>query len=206
MTHRKGSDLVDRRGLQYELGDLVIFDTRWEVLLCPHNELKGAAPTVENTGALRFAPNKVRRIYGVIHLPHGWHEETPLKPHVHWQKTTSEPGDVLWELDYEIVTNGEVAALDYALQFEQEKTDPYAPDSDTMNKLLITYFGDMDTTGYHVSDMIFWRLRRKGTDVRDTYPGDARLCEFNMYYQNNALGSQSVLTDKDHLKMDEEKE
>jgi hypothetical protein len=205
MVHRKGSDLIDRRGMQYELGDLVIFDTRWEAMHCPYNVLPGTSPRVDaDTGTLLFRPNKPQQICGIAHLPHRWHEGTPLRPHVHWQKTSDESGDVVWELDYDVVTNGEVAPRTYNIHMEALETEQCAHDDDTMDRLLITCLGKMNMEEHVGSDLIFWRLLRKASDTLDTYPSDARLCTFDIFYQANTLGSQDIFTG--HDKHDEERD
>ena len=127
-------------------------------------------------------------------MPHTWKEGSVISPHIHWQKTTSADGDVLWQLDYEVVANGSVAAMDYGSQLQQSSTVAGTPDNDTANEVLISSFGEIDMTGEEISVLIFWKLSRIGGDAADTYAANARLLEFDIHYQKDSAGSMTLFT------------
>lgn len=200
MTQRKGSDIMNRRTIQYELGDLVIHDTRWDDLRFPSQGINppGAAsdPDLSATSGLwLFDAAGTELLMGVAQMPHAWDEGTAISPHVHWQKTTSAAGNVLWRLDYEVVANGDVAAMDFG-GGQLDITTPVdgTVDDNTANRVLISSFGEIDMTGYKASCLIFWKLSRIGGDASDTYAADARLVEFDIHYRINSFGSQDLFT------------
>lgn len=147
-------------------------------------------PDVENTtGLLLFDDNRIEVVAGVAQLPHAWLAGSALRPHVHWQKTTSEGGDIGWRLEYEVVNNGDVAAMDYPNVLEAFTPIATTPDDNTANRVLISSFGEIDMTDKTLSCLLLWKLSRLGGEVGDTYGTDARLIEFDIHYQIDALGS-----------------
>ncbi len=170
---------------------------RWDDLRFPVQAINppgGASdPDVEaTTGALLFAAAGTELVYGVAQMPHSWAEGTAVYPHVHWQKTTSASGNVLWRFEYEIVNNGATAAMDYGTQ--SDVTTPVTPDNDTANEVLISTFGSVDMTDCNISCLMLWKLSRIGGDASDTYGADARLLEFDIHYRTDSFGSVQEFT------------
>jgi len=177
-------------------------ETVWDDLRFPSQGINppGAAsdPDVESTtGLLLFAAAGTETIAGVAQMPHAWNEGTVIIPHVHWQKTTSAAGNVLWQLDYEVVSNGSVAAMDYGSQLQTATSVNGTPDNDTANEVLISSFSETAMTGKKISCLILWKLSRIGGDGTDTYGADARLLEFDIHYEINSLGSEEQFTKAD---------
>jgi hypothetical protein len=173
----------------------VKFTQRWDDLRFPVtsvNNLSGQQPGLEAaTGMLLFDAAGTETVLGLAQMPHSWREGSAIIPHVHWSKTTSASGNVLWRVEYELVNNGEVAALDYGTgTLDTSTVVGGTPDTDTANKTLISSFGEVDMTGYPISTLIFWKVSRIGGDSADTYGADARLFEFDIHYQLDSLGSQ----------------
>jgi hypothetical protein len=171
---------------------------KWDDLRFPAQSIVAgsAPPSAENdTGFWLFSGSATNRVAGIAQMPHTWKEGTTIVPHVHWQKTTSASGNVLWQLDYEVVANGAVAAMDYGTQLQQTATVTGTPDNDTANECLISSFGEIDMTGEEISVLIFWKLSRIGGDASDTYDAaNARLLEFDIHYQKDAAGSVTQFT------------
>lgn len=166
----------------------------WEDLKFPVQAInppgQASDPDVEaTTGALLFDAAATELVYGVAQMPHAWEEGSYIVPHVHWQKTTSAAGNVLWRLDYEVVNNGAVAAMDYGTQIDVTSPVDGTPDNDTANEVLISSFGSVDMTDCRISCLFLWRLSRIGGDASDTYGADARLLELDFHYQTDAAGS-----------------
>lgn len=172
-------------------------DTSWEDLRFPAQGINppGAVsdPDVESTtGFLLFDPSGTEVIAGVAQMPHSWKEGTSIYPHVHWCKTTSAAGNVLWQLDYEVVNNGSVATMAYGSQLQAPAAASSTPDSNTANKVLISGFGEAAMTGMTVSCLIIWKLSRIGGS--DTYGADARLFELDFHYEIDSFGSNTEYT------------
>ena len=174
-------------------------DTSWDDLRFPAQGINPPGlvsdPDVEtSTGLLLFDAASTEMIAGVAQLPHTWNEASTIRPHVHWQKTTSAAGDVLWQIDYEVVNNGDVAPMAYGEQLQAASVASGTPDNDTANELLITPLGDVAMTSKTLSCIVFWKLSRIGGDAADTYGADARLLEFDIHYEIDSFGSDDEFT------------
>ena len=178
---------------------LVKHTPRWDDLRFPAQGINppGAVsdPDLEATSGLwLFAAAGTEILMGVAQLPHAWREGSAIRPHIHWQKTTSAAGNVLWRLEYEVVNNGEVAAMDFGTAVSTTSVADGTPDTNTANKVLISSLGTVDMLGYRVSCLMFWKLSRIGGDAADTYGADARLIEFDIHYELDSLGSEAEYT------------
>jgi hypothetical protein len=168
----------------------------WEDLRFPAQGINppGAVsdPDVElTTGMLLFAPNATEVVMGVAQMPHAWKEGSVIVPHVHWQKTTSAPGDVLWRFNYDTIVNpGEVSPLTYLTEIDALTPVAGTPDDNTAGRNLISSFGEVEMTDKRISTCILWRLARIGGNAADTYGADARLVEFDIHYQTDQDGSE----------------
>lgn len=199
MGIRGKGDTMDFRQLRMEMGQVAIYDEAWDDLRFPAQAINppggiSDADVDPDTGLLLYAGNGTEVAMGVAQMPHAWDEFTPINPHVHWQKTTSASGNVLWRLEYELVNNGEVAAMDYGTALDVSAAVHGTPDDNTANRVLISSFGDIDMTDMTISCLLFWKLSRIGGDALDTYAADARLVEFDIHYRVNAFGSQGRFT------------
>lgn len=196
---RAKPETMDFRDLRVETGAVVQYDEAWDDLRFPAQGINppGALsdPDVEaTTGLLLFDAGGTELIAGVAQMPHSWDEETAIVPHVHWQKTTSAAGNVLWRFEYEVVDNGAVAAMDYGTVLDTGVVVPGTPDDNTANRVLISSFGEVDMANHFASVLILWKLSRVGGDALDTYGADARLIEFDIHYRINSFGSQEQFT------------
>jgi hypothetical protein len=167
----------------------------WEDLRAPATAINPpgavADPDVDvEDGCLLFAPNATEQIAIVVQMPHEWKEGTYIVPHVHWTKTTSAAGQVLFKLEYQIAGPGEVFPGTWTELASNSLSVISLPDLDTANQHLITDFGQMDMIGYRISAMIKFRLSRVGGDALDTYPADAKVLEFDCHYQVDSNGSR----------------
>lgn len=168
---------------------------RWDDLRFPAQGINppGAVsdPDIETTtGMPLFNASSTEVLAGIAQMPHSWREGTAITPHVHWQKTTSAAGNVLWRLQYEVVANGGIAAMDYGSQLDAVTPVAGTPDLNTANQVLISSFGDIEMTGSLISCLVLWKLARVGGNAADTYGADARLLEFDFHYQVDSFGSE----------------
>ena len=184
----------------YNSGDWV----RWDDLRFPAQAINppGAVsdPDIESTTGLPlFDDSSTEVLVGVAQLPHAWLEESTIRPHIHWQKTsaTSPTGNVLWRFEYELVNNGAVAAMDYGTSVDSTEVVSGTPDDGAANRVLITTFGNISMRGMRISCFVLWKLSRIGGDALDTQSGDARLLELDFHYIKDGRGSQQEFTKTD---------
>lgn len=170
----------------------VDYSARWDDLRFPATAVNPPGVTADpdwdttTPGWLFDGASTTEILHLIAQLPHSWDEGTTLKPHVHYQKTTSASGTVRWVLEYKWCPIGEVMDADWTTL---EVSAPVAgtPDTDTADKHLIAAFGDIVATGKQVSDMLIMKLSRDPS--QDTYGADARLLEFDIHYKSDATGS-----------------
>lgn len=168
---------------------------KWDDLRFPATAInptgQASDPDLEaSNGLLLFAPTGIELIYAFMQLPHGWLEGSDIVPHVHWQKTTSASGDVVWRMRYKTALINEVMDADWSTPVDISQTVPGTPDTDTADKHMISSFGDdIDMSAFVVSDCILFEISRVGNDPSDTYGSDARLLEFDVHYQIDSKGS-----------------
>jgi hypothetical protein len=129
--------------------------------------------------------SSVEVIGGVAQMPHEWLQGSQIHPHIHWAKSTSAAGGVVWQLRYSIADPGGT----FGTYSEWVSCTNPVPDSDTIHKQAIAAFPYIDMTAFGLSAVILWEVRRDPTDVADTYDADARFCEFDIHYQKSGLGS-----------------
>ena len=165
----------------------------WDDLRFPSQGINppGAAsdPSTETaTGLKLFSGSQTNILAGVAQMPHGWAEGSVVVPHVHWQKTTSAAGNVLWRFEYDNVVNpNEISLLTYANIMDAAATVAGTPDDNTAQRNLISSFGNLDMTDKLISSCILWKLSRIGGS--DSYGANARLVEFDIHYQIDLPGS-----------------
>lgn len=109
-----------------------------------------------------------------------------LKPHCHWTKTTSDVGNVVWQIDYRWAKIGEVIGGEETLSAYQAVSGTF--DSNTANEHLITSLGTIEDLTFDISDMLLVKLSRVADDANDTYAADARLLEFDIHINHTRDG------------------
>ena len=118
-----------------------------------------------------------------LQIPHDWAEGTRFRPHMHWAPTTTNTGDVIWELDYIVANvNGTFPASATTLTVT-DTADGVA------DKHQIADFGFIDTSDLRISAVFLCRLTRLGDDVGDTFTGDAVGISVDFHYQKDSDGS-----------------
>jgi hypothetical protein len=176
------------------LGDWIQFfgydkdDGHWEDLRFPVTAINppGAAsdPSRNPTdGTLEFSPTATNVIAGVAQMPHAWLRSSAIRPHVHWQPTTTGSGNVLWKFEYDIAAVNSNFAGTYTPLTILDAADGI------VNNHLILGFGDVSMEGKSESCVIKWLLSRVGGDNTDTYAGAAKLLEFDIHYQVGKYGT-----------------
>lgn len=126
-------------------------------------------------------------VSGVIEIDHDYEEGTDLIPHIHWLPTDAGAGDVVWQLEYTILDDGDIAGSSTTITV-QTSTNSTAWEN------VRSSFPTIDGTGLTINDQIFFRLFRDPTDGNDTYGSDAAAATIGFHYQANSLGSTGVVT------------
>lgn len=165
----------------------------WDDLRFPASSInppgQAADPDFDTTnGGWLFAAAGTEVLFLSGQLPHGWNEGSIIKPHIHWQKTTSAAGDVVWQLEYKWSPINEVMDAAFTT-ITVSSTVNGTPDTDEANKHLISSFGEISAADKNISDMLMMKISRLGDDGDDTYGADARLIEFDIHYQSVAHGT-----------------
>lgn len=151
-----------------------------------------APPSVDDTtrpGTLLFASGATNIIAGVAQLPHAWARGTNIHPHIHWAKTTSASGGVVWQLRYAVAN---VSGTFGAYSDWEDCTYPVS-DSDTADKHALAAWSEIDMSAHKESAIILWQIQRKHDHASDDYAANARLLEVDFHYQRNKSGTQSEI-------------
>jgi len=135
-------------------------------------------PDRDTDGSLLFSGSSIEQIACLYQMRHVW-VGTPIRPHMHWAKTTAASGDVVWEERHRIWNNGEVPP-DWSAW--TAATLRSLPIDDTL-RTLVDAWDQLDMTGKRVSCMVSVQYRRNPTAVGDTYTADARLYDADIHYQ-----------------------
>ncbi len=177
---------------QYIVGSPFYQDTFWDDLRFPAAAINpvglGGAAGLSTTGnflaTLLFDASAIEICAGVAQMPHNWKKGTAIHPHIHWTPTTTNVGDVLWQLDYQIAAiNGTFSDSYTTLQVTNST-------GGVNNKHFLCEFASINMSAFTgVSAMIMWKISRIANDGADTYTGDARLLEFDFHYEIDKPGS-----------------
>jgi len=142
---------------------------------------------IGSTGLYSFAfdaaNNDDESLHFVAQLPHGYKEGSDLHPHIHWLPSTTNTGNVVWELDYVAM------AIDGTMGTVQTLEATVAADG-TALKHQVDELGAIDGDGLGISSMLICRLTRLGDDAADTFTGIAYAMEFDFHYQMDTIGSR----------------
>lgn len=164
----------------------------WDDLRFPAQGINPAgaetAPTVDTAtygGTLLFPTNATAVVAGVAQMPHAWQRGTSVNPHIHWAKTTSASGGVVWQFRYAVASFGQA----FGAYTEWEDAGETAPDNNTAHQHAIASWSEINLSTHKESCIILWQIRRKHDHASDTYAADARLFEFDIHYRIGKFGT-----------------
>lgn len=148
------------------------------------------------TGLLSFAGNQDNIIAGVMQTPHEWFAGSVLRPHVHLNFPTSNPGkNTRWKFEYNRANNNEDFENAIGV-YTALSTITIANPGAAAKLLLPDGFGSLTMPGYRESCCILWRLSRlASSDPADDDTNACTLIEFDIHYQINKPGTKFELTD-----------
>ena len=166
-------------------------DSVWDDLRSPATAINppGTAsdPDFDTTnGGWLFDAGSTELLFIIVQMPHKYKEGSDIHPHVHWEPTNTNTGNVLWRMSYQWTNVGAT---------EAGFTDIDALDAGdgTAYKHQLASLPSITGTGKTISSMITLKLQRIGGDGTDTYNADALLKEFDVHYQIDEPGSQEEL-------------
>ena len=165
----------------------------WEDLRSPASGIRvgAVAPAdLDSDGGLLFASNATETASTILQMPHGWLEESDVRPHVHWSKTSDAAGDVEWQIRYRVFNEGAVAPTWSSwISATGRSSEP----GSTQIQVIET-FPEIDMDGKNVSCMVSIQIQRDHDATDDNYGADAKLWEFDLHYQIDAMGSLAEYT------------
>lgn len=161
----------------------------WDDLRAPATAIpirgQSGDPDVDTDGTLLFDSTTAEQVAIIFQMPHAW-DTTPIKPHVHWSKTTDAAGDVEWEFRYRIFNNNSIPGAWSEWAAATSRSQTIASDQ----TCLVDGFGEVDMAGKRGSCLISMQIRRNPDATDDTYAADVRLWEADIHYQAYGLGSE----------------
>lgn len=139
----------------------------------------------QDTGFFLFGGSPdIDTIVVTSQMPHALKENSFLRPHVHWSKTSDVAGDVYWTLRYKLFKFGEIES-----PWSDIVTAVDALPVDATQKHMISSFPEIDTSDFSISQLILFQIGRLGPAPEDTYPDDARFFEFDIHVLRDSFGS-----------------
>ena len=134
------------------------------------------------TGLLEFDAGSTEGIAGVARVPRQWKEGSSISPVVHWSKTTSASGTVLWQWRYRYADMGlDVSSWSEWLDGIEIKNAGQVAERHARSDL-----PDF-TISAETGAVIHWGLRRLGGS--DTYGADAQLYALSLNLKLDRVGS-----------------
>lgn len=169
---------------------------RWDDLRFPAQAIRAGSvsPPTEDTatGCWLFNGNVTeQQLWLVCQLPHGWAENSELRPHVHWSRVTTAAtatAAVRWGLEYKWWPIGEVIDASWTTLTASTVAADIA-DTLAADQHLITPLGTIDGAGKQISDCLVMRIYRNPAHADDTYATLARLIEFDIHALFDQPGS-----------------
>lgn len=144
---------------------------------------------------LGFSDTTDEEVYCAVQLPHSWKEGSSIYPHVHWMPLTATVPSrgVTWALEYSWANIGVIDGVGSAVTFGNTTTIT-ADDNGVMtaSEHRMINFDPITAAGKTLSSMLMCRLYRDVSDANDDYADDAVLLEFDIHFEIDSLGSDTI--------------
>jgi hypothetical protein len=149
-----------------------------------------AAPSwaaFRGTQLLEFqtAPASNESVYFAVQLPHRYKEGTDVTFHVHWSKTGTNTGNVIWGIEYSWQNEGGVIPASTTIY----KT---TAGSGTAYTFQSSDFAAITGTGKNMNSCLLCRLFRDTNDAADTCTDSAFLMEIDLIIEVDGPGSDAA--------------
>jgi hypothetical protein len=188
-----GHDVDDTNYAEFEAdGSLKFYGTAtvWEDLRFPATAINPAgAPSAmvfdtTNIGFLASA-SSTQVIAIIAQIPHSWKTGSTIFPHIHWEPTTTNIGNVVWRMEYKWTNIFDTESSAWLTPL-----DLVAPADGVVWKHQLSSFEGLSGAGKSLSSLITIKISRIGGSDLDTYTGNALLKEFDIHYEIDTLGSR----------------
>ena len=124
---------------------------------------------------------------GAFEVQHDYKEGSDMQPHLHWAPTTADAGNVVWQLEFIVISGASV--IDSGTLTVTSAATGTAWEEVKIN------FGDViDGATMTIADQILFRLFRDPGDASDTYAHDAVVLTVGVHYEIDTLGSRQITT------------
>lgn len=135
--------------------------------------------------ANRFDDANTHIVYGSVEIQHDYKEGTDLEVHIHWSPSTTNTGNARFTFEY-TVSNMSTGTFGATTTLAQVQAG-----SGTINKHQYLSIGVISGTGRKIGDVIAFALTRTGSDVLDTFTGNAFIHQLGVHYECDAMGSRT---------------
>lgn len=134
-----------------------------------------------------------QEVFFSIQMPHNWKEGTTIYPHIHWSPQTNTSGAVVWGFEYSWADYDATTPIAFPNTTIITTTSATVTGSD-VDKHLITAFGSLTPSGTQgkISSILVCRLFRNSSNAADNYAGNAALLSFDIHYEMDGIGSNSL--------------
>lgn len=165
----------------------------WDDFSFPVNNLKINPSTSlpnfdQNEIEYLFDDSTIETVYGSQITSHRFknNDSGTLKwrPHIHWVQTST--GDVKWQLQYKIWCANEIEPISYTTITTIGKEFTYT--SGALHQ--ISKFSEINAPSEATACIVKVKISRLGSDVQDTYVGDARFISFDFHVPIDQIGSR----------------
>jgi hypothetical protein len=132
---------------------------------------------------LDFSATSVNTIQLAYQMPHAWMVgQSDVNFHVHWFPSSTNTGNVVWELKYRWTNINDVVGA-----YTTVTTTEAAPGVIKQQKIGASF--TLDGTGKGISSILQMQLQRLGTDAADTFTGLAQVMSLDCHYKRDSYGS-----------------
>lgn len=125
------------------------------------------------------------QLFGDVEIIHTYKEGTDLVPHVHWMPTTTNAGNVKWQMTYAWTNRGSAAPAEATISVVQAA-------GGTAWVQRRADFPAISGSGKGIGSHLSIRFFRDPSDGSDTYPNDAAVLSIGFHHEIDSLGSRGI--------------
>jgi len=123
-------------------------------------------------------------LHGSEEILHGAIENVDADVHIHWMPVNAGAGQVLWQVEFNMVKQGVVAGAPTILSAVQ------ATNSQAWEGFYLD-LGNISASDIQIGNQLHIRVFRDPSDSSDTYTGDAVLSGVGIHYRVDDIGSRA---------------
>jgi uncharacterized protein (UPF0333 family) len=131
--------------------------------------------------------NTTERLYLTTELKHDYLEGSDIEFHIHWTPTTTNTGNVKWQVYYTWIEKDGTYPTPQLLTV-------LSPARGTAWQNTYVSFGTISGVGKTINSQLALQIFRVPSDAEDTYADDAAFVAFGIHYQKDTCGSREMTT------------